>query len=83
MSHVRQIPMDERRIILNLHNNTAMTPDEIGENVNRVRGAVHNVIKDPNKQNASPTSGRPRTLSQQDIRNMMRKARKGNFKLLK
>lgn len=78
MPHARQLTMDERRIILNLHER-GDTTDEIADVVGRVRGTVLNVIRNPERQAALPRSGRPAKLSPQDKRNLLRKARTGNY----
>lgn len=78
MPHGRQLSRDERRLILNLHHR-GDSPDEIAEVVGRVRGTIHSVIRNPNRLEALPRSGRPSKLSVQDRRNLLRKARTGNF----
>lgn len=78
MPHARQLSMDERRIILNLHERGDST-SEIASAVGRVRGTVLNVIRNPDKQRALPRSGRPTKLTEQDKRNLFRKARTGRF----
>lgn len=78
MPHARQLSKDERRIILNMHE-MGTDPAEIAAITGRVRGTVYNVIKNPNKFEASRRSGRPTKLSPQDRRNLLRKGRTGKF----
>lgn len=79
MPRGRHLTVDERRIILNLHDMTDMTSTEIGAVVNRVRGSVHNVIKNLHKQRPDPRSGRPPKVSEQAKRSLLRNARTGKY----
>lgn len=75
MPRRRQLTMDERRVILNLHEQTDISTDEIGAIVNRVRGTVHKLIINPNKKAADSISGLPPKVTENKKRRLLRKAR--------
>lgn len=79
MQRARHISIDERRVIMNLHDRGEMNTDETGEVVSRVRGIVHNVVRNRNQLSSSLKSGRPKKLSPQDLINLLRKARTGLY----
>lgn len=79
MPSARILTPDKRRIIINLHENEGLSPDEIARNINRCRGSGHNVLNNREKQRPSDWSGRPPKRTPDDRQNVFRKAKTAKF----
>lgn len=62
MQKSRNLTMDERRFILKLHKQKALSTDEIEAAVQRISLTGHNELNNPDKQRESLRSGWPPVL---------------------